>query len=145
MSSFQLCIRVSMFEIQLNLGERTNSIAPRDTPRGAWQEPLNRVIEAAIAANLADPERRLLLLTGIEPALVGSIRSYRRPADQLRADVECLASLVDGRPLKRWLVNASQLAAPPRRRLPPRRRPPKRLLPPKPPLPRKPKLPRKRR
>lgn len=100
---------------------QAHSQAPR--PIGPVGPPAGRapthedLLEAALSADLAEPDRRPLLLAGLPPALVGSLRRYSRPSDQLRSDLLELGRLnaVAGHsepPLRTWLENAARLAKP---------------------------------
>lgn len=76
-------------------------------------EVLDRIVKAALRDGLAPPARRSLLLRGIEAQLVAQLPNKDVPADQLRSDVQSLASgqYQTIEPLGHWLRNAFQLGA----------------------------------
>lgn len=75
-------------------------------------ETIDTLVQAALAADLAEPERRSLLLFGYPPALQASLPTRTRPADQVRSDLQVLSGLRhEGEPGHfRWLRNALLLA-----------------------------------
>ena len=78
---------------------------------------LDRLLDAAVAAGLVEPERRRLLFEGVPPNFVLSLPVMRRPLDQLRSDLAQLNETAQllGRaepPLVDWLRNAEALAGP---------------------------------
>lgn len=86
------------------------------------EDELWDIHSAALGAGLAEPERRPLLLAGLDPRVFGQLRYFGRPSDQLIAD---LRGLNDLGLLETWLDNAERLAMPPHPRL---RRPPGRQV-----------------
>lgn len=73
------------------------------------------VYNAALEADLADPNRRDMLMEWIPKPVVGSLQRYPRPADQIRSDMRTLASFPDDRGMPYlvvWLENAAKLTRP---------------------------------
>ena len=75
-------------------------------------ETIDTLVQAALAADLAEPERRSLLLFGYPAGLQASLPTRTRPADQVRSDLQVLSGLIHaGEPGHfRWLRNALHLA-----------------------------------
>ena len=79
------------------------------------QQRIARLVDAAAASGLAEPERRRLLFEGIPPNYVLTLPVMRRPLDQVRSDLGQLNETAQllGRadpPLVDWLRNAAALA-----------------------------------
>lgn len=70
---------------------------------------IDRLVQAAQNCGMYGP-RRDRLLAGLDPALRARLDEYKRPADQLRSDLETLAQVPpsgEGHPpLAIWLANA---------------------------------------
>lgn len=74
-------------------------------------EEIQRVVNAAMEADLCAPTVRRMLLFGIPVNVIGRLDSYARPADQTLSDVTSLTLLdVDGSLLGSWLDNAAYLS-----------------------------------
>lgn len=80
---------------------------PTASPQPAGSVDVNSIVEEALNAGLADPEKRDLLLYGISRPICASLPRFSRPSDQLRSDVRTLASQ-HPQSMAIWANNAAQ-------------------------------------
>ncbi|MEZ4471503.1 MAG: FHA domain-containing protein [bacterium] len=69
--------------------------APVEPVVDAQPADLEEIFEKALMTDLADPERRGLLLSGLPRGLAASLPMMSRPADQVRSDLQMLQRMGD--------------------------------------------------
>lgn len=79
----------------------------------AWTpEDIDRLTAAAVAADLAERDRRRQLIAALPADLAATLPESSRPADQLRGDLTALARTGDTRHRVAWLTRAENIVSP---------------------------------